>query len=324
MTNPLPILESEVERTEYGFKRTKCDCWECSIHCKFMPGSLAPADVNRMHKAIAPNMTVYEFADQYLLASPGATLRIAGTDYEIPSLVPRANPDMSCIFLNEGRCSIHAVSPYGCAFFDGHMSDEEGNRRSKTELLDVLAGTGPDQVLYKMLVRYLAGQGKLSPGPAVCKRALEKSLELPYAPETLATMRARYAEAVAPVFNIMHTKEIQSPGYKRAHVFDFHHGMRLTVSIDCTDKPYWVIPTPTGARHINTKNALHMSMRFLDGTELADAVAAKEKDGKSADNWLHEYAIGQFRTLSGYVEELLLLSMDLPGRSYHWFGEWLK
>jgi hypothetical protein len=37
-----------------------------------------------------------------------------------------------CLYLltADNRCSIHPVSPYGCAFFDSHMSKEQVDRRS--------------------------------------------------------------------------------------------------------------------------------------------------------------------------------------------------
>jgi hypothetical protein len=55
---------------------------------------------------------------------------------QVPTLVPRRRPDGSCTFLDAaGRCTVHAVAPYGCAFCDGHMSEKEGDAVS-------LAGLG--------------------------------------------------------------------------------------------------------------------------------------------------------------------------------------
>ena len=38
---------------------------------------------------------------------------------KLPTITPAVKPDGSCVFLTaEGKCQIHEVSPYGCAFFD--------------------------------------------------------------------------------------------------------------------------------------------------------------------------------------------------------------
>ena len=45
---------------------------------------------------------------------------------KMPTLVPGSQPDGRCRFLDDAsRCTIHAVSPYGCAFIDAHQPDEE-------------------------------------------------------------------------------------------------------------------------------------------------------------------------------------------------------
>ena len=35
-------------RTEFGFERTACACSECAINCRFIPGYLIPADLDRI------------------------------------------------------------------------------------------------------------------------------------------------------------------------------------------------------------------------------------------------------------------------------------
>jgi hypothetical protein len=83
-----------------------------------MPGFLIPADLQRM---IPVDADPREWADKNLLASPGALVAdsVTGQMYRIPTLVPATKPDGSCANLTEdGRCSIHAISPFGCAFFD--------------------------------------------------------------------------------------------------------------------------------------------------------------------------------------------------------------
>src|SRR5262249_49754312 len=54
-----------------------------------------------------------------------------GQTFRIPTLVPARRSDGACIFLTEtAKCSIHPVSPYGCAYFDSHMSHAEADCRS--------------------------------------------------------------------------------------------------------------------------------------------------------------------------------------------------
>lgn len=147
----------EGERAEFGFRRTKCACPDCTINCKFIPGYLVPADVERIARHLGYT-NAGEFAFDNLLASPGATVMSEGRVFQIPTLVPQRKEDGSCKFLDaEGRCSIHAVSPYGCAMFDAHQSSVEADRRSNHGLQEVArhwsarAGTSPYAAIWKLL-----------------------------------------------------------------------------------------------------------------------------------------------------------------------------
>jgi Fe-S-cluster containining protein len=117
-----------------------------------------PADVERIARYLGYT-NVGEFAFDNLLASPGATVMNAeGHVFQIPTLVPQRKTDGSCKFLSaEGHCSIHAVSPYGCAMFDAHQSSEEADRRSSRGLQEVArhwsarVGTSAYAVVWKLL-----------------------------------------------------------------------------------------------------------------------------------------------------------------------------
>ncbi len=77
-------------RTEFGFERTFCDCDDCSIFCRFMPGMLVPADLPRLYAAQrSPGETTHDWALRCLLASPGALVSIQGRMQRIPTLVLR-------------------------------------------------------------------------------------------------------------------------------------------------------------------------------------------------------------------------------------------
>lgn len=124
----------ETDRTEFGFRRTVCACRDCVQACEHLPGYLVPADLPRMQAALAPQELFQDFALKYLEASPGSLIRHQDTTVRIPTLVPQSRPDGSCIFLSEGRCTIHAVAPYGCAFYSTHDSKVEGDRKTLVAL----------------------------------------------------------------------------------------------------------------------------------------------------------------------------------------------
>ncbi|CAK9251227.1 unnamed protein product [Sphagnum jensenii] len=96
---------------------------------------LSPSDVDRIAEYLGYADTE-QFAKDHLLASQGAKLAridfITGkpTIYRVVTLVTKRKEDGSCHFLKDGKCQIHPVSPFGCAMFDSHMDDAEGNKRS--------------------------------------------------------------------------------------------------------------------------------------------------------------------------------------------------
>ena len=69
---------------------------------------------------------VFAFARGNLLASDGVTLTSGdGKRVTLPTLVPATQPNGHCKFLVSGRCMIHPVSPYGCAFIDAHLGNAD-------------------------------------------------------------------------------------------------------------------------------------------------------------------------------------------------------
>ena len=104
-------------RTEFGASRPVCACRGCVKNCRFMPGYLIPADLKRMMPPVTSWAEALVWAEENLLSSPGALVRVANQVFTIPTLVPRVKPDGSCIHLIEGRCGIHAIAPFACAFF---------------------------------------------------------------------------------------------------------------------------------------------------------------------------------------------------------------
>lgn len=119
------------ERTVFGFARTECACAECVMNCQHMPGYLIPEDLPAIAAALGYNDWA-TFALENLAASSGATvITREGQVCQIPTLVPQRQANGACKFLDEKqRCQLHAVSPFGCAFFQCTQSKAEADARS--------------------------------------------------------------------------------------------------------------------------------------------------------------------------------------------------
>lgn len=103
-------------REEFGAQATFCDCKVCVRNCEIMPGYLIPADLGRI---IPKGVDPFKWAEQNLLASPGALVAKDGEMFRIPTLVSAVQPNGFCIHLTEDKkCAIHEIAPFGCRFFD--------------------------------------------------------------------------------------------------------------------------------------------------------------------------------------------------------------
>lgn len=164
------------KRAEFGFARTECACAECAAHCHFIPGYLVPQDLERMSRSLGYTNLV-RFAFENLFASPGATvMNSEGRVFQIPTLVPRRKQNGSCVFLLNHRCAIHAVSPYGCAMFDAHQSDEEANRRSARGLQEIAREwTTGARSIYVCLWRMLDAAWLRAAPPEVARRKMKEA-----------------------------------------------------------------------------------------------------------------------------------------------------
>lgn len=171
----LPLIDPE--RTEFGFPRTVCDCKECTLYCRYIPGYLIPADLDRIHQYLAPDEDLYAWARRYLLASPGAKVAQRGGIFRIRTLVPARQARGACTLLTvENRCAIHAVAPYGCGFFDSHMTPSEADRRSLRGLHAVLEAWASGN-LYPQIWVALDRAGLKAPAPEFCRRQLQQALD---------------------------------------------------------------------------------------------------------------------------------------------------
>jgi hypothetical protein len=165
----LPVI-----RQEAGFRRTTCGCQLCSCYCKVMPGYLVPADLVRL---IPKDTDPMDWARTHLRASNGSVLvnTLTGESINIPSLVPIKKANGHCHWLaTNGRCTVHADSPFGCAFFDQHMKDDEAERRNRYARLS-RAQAFDDHSLYAQIWQMLKSEGLIGGGEyAQSRRELQR------------------------------------------------------------------------------------------------------------------------------------------------------
>ena len=175
-------------RTEFGFERTECACEECTQNCRFIPGYLIPDDLERLSGVLSfvdaddsfklkewatDFFKLKEWATEHLLASPGAIVIHNGEVKRVPTLVPARKEDGSCHWLTEdGRCSVHANAPFGCAFFDAHQTEDEYTPRSVAGIQSVIQSHQRCEN-YSMIWILLMGLGLKAPGPEDCREAME-------------------------------------------------------------------------------------------------------------------------------------------------------
>jgi Fe-S-cluster containining protein len=112
---------------EHDFDRTSCACKECVRCCKRQPGPLAPGDFERIAAHLGETT---EEAKRHFVASPGAVVVIDGRTERRGTITPKFARGR-CVFLDDNdRCKIHTVAPFGCAYFDTHMSRQAAMPRS--------------------------------------------------------------------------------------------------------------------------------------------------------------------------------------------------
>jgi Fe-S-cluster containining protein len=103
----------------HRFERTVCACTRCVACCE-KPGPLAPGDLERIvaHTGMEPDQVPLMF-----WASPGSTILDKRTQQVrvVGSITPQT-VNGRCVFQqHDGRCGIHPVAPFGCAYFDMHQ-----------------------------------------------------------------------------------------------------------------------------------------------------------------------------------------------------------
>ncbi len=142
--------EPRPEREQHGFRRTVCDCAYCAAPCRHLPGSL---DVDDLTRLCPPGEDLFRWAEQHLRALP---------EKPFPTLVPARQANGHCQWHFDGKCAVHDAAPFGCAFYDTHMSEAEAERRSAATIRarrDDAACGG----LYHQVWRHLVRKGLTGP-----------------------------------------------------------------------------------------------------------------------------------------------------------------
>lgn len=85
------------------------------VLCRYKPGALIPADLDRL---IPADRDPFEWAEQHLRAFGSVTMVTRDRTLAVAPLVPARSGDSSCHWLQNERCQVHEISPFGCAFFD--------------------------------------------------------------------------------------------------------------------------------------------------------------------------------------------------------------
>jgi hypothetical protein len=130
---------------------------------------------------------------------------------------------------------------------------------------------------------------------------------LPFKPETIEDLRARYQSALTTIFDIA---EIEAggvrPGQLRRHVFDCEDGIRLLISRDRDSR-----------NAATSKPALHVSASVEKGYEV---YTMAERGELSPEGFLR-MAKERFASISGDPRRLRLLGFSHEAGVPHWMVE---
>lgn len=116
----------------------------------------------------------FDWAKQNLLASPGALILRNGVQKRIPTLVPAVNRETgACKFFQDGQCTIHAVAPFGCAFFDCREDDADD---LSLQGLYAIEADWEQNGLYAQIWRFLDLHNKRQKAPEVLRKRMAAEL----------------------------------------------------------------------------------------------------------------------------------------------------
>lgn len=158
-----------------------------------MPGYLLPDDICQilmecdvsMNYSSIQNWSIKEqdadtinFITDYFLASDGAIVKKGNEVFRIPTIVPARKETGECIFFADFKyCSIHSVSPFGCAFFDSHQTQKTANVISSLglKLLALLFDEFGWYSMYYSIWKMLYKNNKIAKPPEICREKMKNA-----------------------------------------------------------------------------------------------------------------------------------------------------
>lgn len=156
------------------FKRSVCACGPCTAFCFTKPGYLIPSDLFRIadHLVTAERIEKTQDVFTFLRASKGAVLgdTKSGQLFRVGTITPRLE-NGRCVFLTEeDRCSIHAVSPFGCSHFSTHDDHRGADIKSLWGLRQIMHTPAYDQARQALIARDGQATEFLTPNPGETPR----------------------------------------------------------------------------------------------------------------------------------------------------------
>jgi Fe-S-cluster containining protein len=139
------------------FERSVCACGPCTAFCFTKPGYLIPSDLFRIADYLGNGGRIEKTQDvlTFLRASKGAVVGDSrtGQRFRIGTITPRLE-NGRCVFLtDDDRCSIHEVSPFGCAQFSSHDDHRAADVRSMWGLRQIMQTPAYEQARQTMITR---------------------------------------------------------------------------------------------------------------------------------------------------------------------------
>ncbi len=163
------------------YERTVCDCRLCVAGCKSMPGALVPSDLPRImrHTGLDPESFLDWCESHFDVSDGGVAMKLVDGEpvvFQVPSIVPQL-VDGRCVFLDsEDHCTIHAVSPAGCAYCDPHQDRETTDGLLSDIIVEQMTGLVFNPA-WSILMSYLDDRGHNAPPIFERKAAYVAELE---------------------------------------------------------------------------------------------------------------------------------------------------
>lgn len=110
------------------FQPTTCRCPADKGNCTRQPGHLLPGQMEEILATLGASITD---AARYFWNSPGMVIRTIEGLRRIRTITPRFENGRCVFFTEDGLCGIHEVAPFGCRYFDVHMTAIKAQKRSK-------------------------------------------------------------------------------------------------------------------------------------------------------------------------------------------------